>query len=239
VDHRSSFEILGLALEICLIDLLLSGDNAVVIALVCRGLPPPLWRKVVWLGTVAAVGLRVALTASAALILDLPYVKLVGAVLLVAIAIRLLVEDPPSRAELDSAQQQPHDLWKAITTIIVADTVMSLDNVVAVAAASHGSLLLLTFGLLLSIPILIFGSVMVARVLDRYPIVIQAGGALLGWVAGATAVSDPAIVSRIESHWFGLAAVAPPLVAVYVLIHGRLARRQRLRAGTAPDVKRR
>ena len=114
-----------------------------------------------------------------------------------------------------------------MTTIIVADTVMSLDNVLAVAAASRGSFWLLAFGLALSVPILIFGSVAVARMLQRFPILIVAGGALLGWVAGDTAVSDPAIAPWIEREASLLAQLAAPIGAAYVLIHGRLARRWR------------
>ena len=228
MEHGSTLHLLGSVLEICLIDLLLGGDNAVVIALACRGLPQALWRRAVLLGTVAAVVLRILLTAFATLLLNVPYLKLVGAVVLVVIAVKLVASDPPGDPDSDRAPQD-HTVWKALTTIVVADTVMSLDNVLAVAAASRGSLLLLALGLLLSVPILIFGSVMVARILDRYPIVILAGGALLGWVAGDTAVSDPAIEAWINHQSFGLAVAAPVLGAVYVLIHGRMIRRQRTR----------
>ena len=220
--------ILGSVLQICLLDLLLGGDNAVVIALACRGLPPLLWRRAVWLGTVAAVVLRIALTAAAALILNLPFLKLVGAALLLAIAIRLVADEPAHGAELDAAHQR-HDLWKALTTILVADTVMSLDNVLAVAAASRGSFWLLAFGLMLSVPILIFGSVGVARMLDRFPVLILAGGALLGWVAGDTAVSDAAIAPWVDREAPRLGQIAAPIGAVYVLIHGHIARLRRAR----------
>ena len=226
MQYGGTLGVLGPVLQICLIDLLLSGDNALVIALACRGLPARLWRRAVLLGTSAAIVLRIALAALATLILDLPYLKLVGAVLLVAIAVKLLAEDPASRPPLDDAQQQ-HDMWKAVWTIIVADTVMSLDNVVAVAAASRGSIALLAFGLLLSIPVLILGSAVITRVMDRYPIVVQAGGALLGWVAGATAVSDPVIKSWVQGQPFALATTAPLPVAIYVLVQGRIARRWR------------
>ena len=223
MQYGTTFGIVVPVLEICLIDLLLGGDNAIVIAMACRGLPPPVWRKAVWLGTAAAVVLRIALTALAALVLNLQFLRLIGGVLLIAIAVRLLAQDPHSRQVTDDSQPQ-HDLWRAIATIIVADTAMSLDNVLAVAAASQGSFWLLAFGLLLSIPILIFGSAAVARMLDKYPVLILAGGALLGWVAGDTAVSDPAIKGWIESQSPGLADYAALIGAVYVLIHGRLAR---------------
>jgi YjbE family integral membrane protein len=236
VEHTSTFDFLGPVLEIALIDLLLSGDNAVVIALACRGLPRPIWRQVVGLGTAAAVVLRIALTAFAALLLNLPYLKLAGAVMLVAIAIRLLAEQPHPHAVPDEAGQR-HDLWKALTTIIVADTVMSADNVLAVAAASHGSYLLLAFGLILSVPILIFGSVMVSRALDRYPLLILAGGALLGWVAGDIAVSDPAVKDWIDTQSFGLAAAAPLIGAAYVVMQARIVRGLRGREPAPPPLR--
>ena len=222
MEHSSAITFFGSLLEICLIDLLLSGDNALVIALACRDLPRSMWRKVVWLGTACAVVLRIALTSVAALVLRVPFLKLIGAVLLVAIAIRLLAQDPRDH-EHEGAQR--YDLWKALTTILVADTVMSLDNVLAVAAASRGSLTLLALGLALSVPILIFGSLMVIRLLDRYPLLILAGAGVLGWVAGDTAVSDPAIQPWIDSQSFGLAACAPLIGAVYVMVQGTLARR--------------
>jgi YjbE family integral membrane protein len=224
MDHASSLDLIGPIVEIAAIDLLLSGDNAVVIALACRGLPRTIWRQVVGLGTAAAVVLRIALTAFAALLLNVPYLKLIGAVLLVAIAIRLIAGEP-HRHPVPQEGGQPHDLWKALTTILVADTVMSADNVLAVAAAARGSYLLLAFGLVLSVPILIFASVMVTRALERYPVLIVAGGALLGWVAGDIAVSDPAIKEWIDTQSFGLAALAPLIGAAYVVVQARLARR--------------
>jgi YjbE family integral membrane protein len=222
MEHSSAITFFGSLLEICLIDLLLSGDNALVIALACRDLPRAMWRKVVWVGTGCAVVLRIALTSVAALVLRVPFLKLIGAVLLVAIAIRLLAQD--SRDHEHEGEQR-YDLWKALTTILVADTVMSLDNVLAVAAASRGSLTLLALGLALSVPILIFGSLMVIRLLDRYPLLILAGAGVLGWVAGDTAVSDPAIQPWVDSQSFGLAACAPLIGAVYVMVQGTLARR--------------
>ena len=225
MQHGTPFGILVPVFEICLIDLLLGGDNAIVIAMACRGLPPAVWRKAVWLGTAAAVVLRIALTALAALILNLPFLRLIGAVLLFAIAVRLLAQDPLARPLADDSQQQ-HDLWRAIATIIVADTVMSLDNVLAVAAASKGSFWVLAFGLTLSIPILVFGSAAVARMLNKFPGLILAGAALVGWVAGDTAVTEPAIKAWIDSRSPGLADYAAPIGAVYVLIHGQLARRR-------------
>ncbi len=239
MEHTSSLDALSAVLQICVIDLLLSGDNAVVIALACRGLPPRLWRRTVLLGTLAAIVLRVILTAMATLVLGIAYLKLIGAVLLIAIAIHLIAQDARAQPGPDDGQVNL-DMWKAITTIIVADSVMSLDNVVAVAAAAQGSLTYLSLGLLLSIPILIFGSVVISRVMDRHPILILGGGALLGWVAGATAVSDPALEAWIGSQSFGLAAAAPILGAVYVLLQGRITRERRAQTsiGAAPGPAR-
>jgi YjbE family integral membrane protein len=221
-----SLDFLGPVLQIGVIDLLLSGDNAVVIALACRDLPRRLWRRAVLLGTIAAIVLRVLLTGLAALVLGHAYVKLIGAALLMVIAIQLLGDDPPAARQADPGQDG-HGVCKAIGTIIAADTVMSLDNVLAVAAASRGSLALLAFGLLLSIPILVFGSALVARMLQRYPIVVLIGAAQLGWVAGATAVSDPAIEHWMARQPTGLELAAPVACALYVLIHGLVVRKWR------------
>jgi len=229
LEHAISLDAAGPVLQICLIDLLLSGDNAVVIAMACRSLPERLWRRAVLLGTAAAIGLRVLLTAFATLVLSVRYVKLVGAALLLAIAVKLLEDEPQAGAAPDTGHGN-EGMWKAVWTIIVADTVMSLDNVLAVAAASRGSLALLALGLLLSIPILIFGSVLVARTLERFPIMNVAGAALLGWVAGDTAVSDPAIQSWVSRQTFALATAASFLGAAYVLLHDRIRRAGRRRA---------
>jgi len=208
---------LGAVLEIALIDLLLSGDNALVIALACRGLPRDVWRQVVWLGTAAGVVLRIALTTLAALILNTPFLKLVGAALLMAIGVKLSAPHASLAAEPAS---QRRGLWSALATILIADTVMSADNVLAVAAASHGSYLLLSFGLLLSVPILIFGSRLVSHALDRYPPLIPAGGALLGWVAGDLAASDPAAKAWLDAQSIPFAAAAPRVAAACVLVVG-------------------
>jgi YjbE family integral membrane protein len=209
--------LLGAVLEIALIDLLLSGDNALVIALACRDLPHSVWRRVVWLGTVTGVALRIALTALAALVLDIPFLKLVGAVLLVAIGVKLSAPHA-SLATQHSAQQR--GLWSALATILIADTVMSADNVLAVAAAAHGSTVLLSLGLLLSVPILIVASRMVSSALDRYPLLIPLGGALIGWVAGEMAAADPAAKTWLNAQPL-VSAAAPPIGAACVLVLGR------------------
>jgi YjbE family integral membrane protein len=220
------WDALGPVLQICLIDLLLSGDNALVIALACRGLPPRLWRRAVSLGTTAAIVLRILLTAFAALVLTVPYLKMVGAVLLLVVAVRLLNDGPPRSSDL-SATAASQSVWRAMATIVTADTVMSLDNVLAVAAAARGSLALLVFGLVLSIPILIFGSVLVARLLERFPILVLAGSAQLGWVAGATAAADPAVVPWLSARSIEMELTAPLLGTLFVLLAWLLDRDRR------------
>ena len=179
--------------QIVMIDILLGGDNAVVIALACRNLPPELRTKgIVW-GTAGAIALRVVLIFFAMSLLKLPYLKLVGAVLLLWIGIKLLVPEDDDHGKLQASDR----LLGAIKTIIVADFVMSVDNVIGIAGAAQGAgheghqMPLVIFGLLVSIPIIVWGSTMVLKLMDRFPIIITAGGMLLGWIAGTLAVSDP------------------------------------------------
>ena len=179
-------------MQIIAIDLVLSGDNAIVIALACRGLPPDLRRRGIFWGVFGAVGLRVVLTIFAATLMGLPYLKLAGGVLLLWIGVKLLIPDGEGEPEIAA-----HDhLLGAVKTIIVADFVMSVDNVIAVAGASHGSVFLLVFGLLVSIPIIVWSSQLVLHMMERFPIVITLGGGLLGYVAGNMMLTDPAVVSR-------------------------------------------
>ncbi|MBA2351927.1 MAG: TerC family protein [Burkholderiales bacterium] len=176
-------------LQIIAIDIVLSGDNAVVIALACRSLPPQQRRKGIFWGVTGAISLRVILTFFAVTLLDLPYLKAIGAALLLWIGVKLMLPDKPTSHDIPSSES----LIAAIKTIIIADFVMSLDNVVAVAAAADGSILLLIFGLIVSIPLIVWGSQLILRFMDRYPIIITLGAGLLGWVAGDMAVSDPVI----------------------------------------------
>jgi YjbE family integral membrane protein len=182
-------------LEIIAIDLLLGGDNAVVIALACRNLPPAQRRQGILWGTVGAIALRVLLIFFALSLLKLPFLKIVGALLLLWIGMKLLLpQDDDSHGQVAGSDK----LWGAVKTVIVADFVMSLDNVVAIAGAAetadpHQQLPLVIFGLLVSIPIIVFGSQLVIKLMDRFPWVITAGGMLLGWIAGTMAVTDPAL----------------------------------------------
>ncbi|MEF7615203.1 TerC family protein [Aquincola sp. MAHUQ-54] len=188
--------------QIIMIDILLGGDNAVVIALACRKLPPAQRTKGILWGTAGAIILRVILIFFALTLLAIPYLKLVGAALLVWIGIKLLVPEHDD----DHANIQASDkLWAAVKTVIVADFVMSLDNVIAIAGAAQGAddhhqMPLVIFGLLISIPIIIWGSQLVIKLMDRFPIVITLGGMLLGWIAGTMAVTDPGIVPYLPNH---------------------------------------
>jgi YjbE family integral membrane protein len=185
--------------QILLVNIVLSGDNAVVIALAARSLPPKQQKLAIFWGSGAAIIMRILLTIFAVKLLTLPYLKLIGAVLLVWIGIQLLRAD-----EGEENVSSSDNLMTAIKTILLADLVMSLDNVLGVAAAAKGSMPLLIIGLAISIPLVIFGASLLLKVMERFPIIITIGGGLLGWVAGDMAVTDPAI-----SGW--LAANAPYL----------------------------
>jgi len=203
--------------QIIMIDILLGGDNAVVIALACRKLPPAQRTKgIVW-GTIGAIVLRVILIAFALALLQIPFLKLVGAALLIWIGMKLIAPDD----EDDHANIQSSDkLWSAVKTVIVADLVMSVDNVIAIAGAAQGAgeqhqLPLVIFGLLVSIPIIVWGSQLVLKLMDRFPFIITLGGMLLGWIAGTMAQSDPALASYIpqDRAWhYGMGVAGALLV---------------------------
>lgn len=181
--------------QIVMIDILLGGDNAVVIALACRNLPPEFRRRGILWGTAGAIALRVVLIFFAMSLLALPYLKLVGAALLLWIGVKLLMPDDDDHDNIQASDK----LLGAIKTIIVADFVMSVDNVIGIAGAAQGSgheghqMPLVIFGLLVSIPIIVWGSTLVLKLMDRFPLIITAGGMLLGWIAGTLAISDPAL----------------------------------------------
>ncbi|MEM5434925.1 TerC family protein [Paraburkholderia diazotrophica] len=183
----------GAVFQIIVIDILLGGDNAVVIALACRNLPAAQRTKGVLWGTLGAILLRVMLIAFAVALLDVPLLKFAGGLLLLWIGVRLLAPAPDAHANVKPADK----LITAIKTIIIADAVMSLDNVIAIAGAAeaaepHHRIALVVFGLFVSIPLIVWGSQLVLKLLDRYPLVVTIGGALLGWIAGGLIVNDPA-----------------------------------------------
>lgn len=201
--------------QIIVIDLLLSGDNAVVIAMACRNLPPPQRKQGILWGVVGAVGLRVVLTAVAATLLGLPYLKIVGGLLLLWIGTKLMLVDEEEGHDIEGSSK----LIGAIKTIIVADFVMSLDNVIGVAAVAHDSLLLLLFGLAVSIPLIIFSSQMVLHLMERFPVVVTLGAGLLGYVAGSMMVMDPLLAAWVPAaHW--VKTLAGGIGAVLVVFVG-------------------
>jgi YjbE family integral membrane protein len=186
--------------QIVLIDILLGGDNAIVIALACRNLPPKMRTRGILWGTFGAVGIRIVLIAFAVTLLNLPFVKLVGGVLLLWIGVKLLSDDD-SHGEIAGSDR----LISAIKTIIVADLVMSVDNVLAVAsaasqAADEHQFALVVFGILISIPIIVWGSTLVLRLMERFPIIITFGAALLGYLAGGMIFSDTAVAPWLVAH---------------------------------------
>lgn len=210
-------------MQIIAIDLILSGDNAVVIALACRNLPPEQRRKGIFWGVFGAVGLRVLLTAFAAKLLGMAYLKLLGGLLLLWIGVKLLVADDQGGHEIAAAS----GLWSAVKTIVIADFVMSLDNVIAVAAASRNSLFLLLFGLAVSIPLIVWSSQIVLKLMERFPIVVTLGAGLLGWVAGGMLVGDVAVKEQVEAMVPVAHYVAAVLGAAFVVATGTWVARRR------------
>lgn len=201
--------------QIIMINIVLSGDNAVVIALACRSLPPTQQKKAIMFGSVGAIVLRLILTFFAVYLLSQPYLKLAGAALLLWIGVNLLKGD-----DEDSELEGHSNLTAAIKTIIVADLVMSLDNVIGVAAAAKGNITLLVIGLGISIPLIIYGSTLILKLMTRFPVIIVIGAGLLGWVAGEMAFTDPAIKTWADSH-HNLHMIAPVVGALFVVCVGK------------------
>ena len=204
-------------IKIIWINIILSGDNAVVIALAARSLPAEQQKKAIMFGSGAAVVLRIGLTVVAAKLLELSYLQIIGGILLLWIGTQLLHGED----EDDGADGEKSGLWVAIRTILIADLVMSLDNVIAVAAAAKGSMTLLVLGLAISIPLVIFGSKLMIKLMDRFPVIITFGAALIGWVGGETIVSDVALKSIVEANGW-LHYVAPAVGAALVLAIGKM-----------------
>jgi YjbE family integral membrane protein len=203
-------------MQIIMINIMLSGDNAVVIALASRSLPPRQQKRAVIFGSVGAIVLRVILTFFAVLLLELPYLKLLGGAALLWIAASML-NDGGEDGNLDAHSH----LWSAIRVIIVADFIMSLDNVIGVAAAAKGNIVLLVLGLGISIPLIIWGSQIVLKLMHRFPVIIVAGAALLGWVAGEMLVGDEAVSAWIQANAHPLDTVVPAACAVLVVVIGK------------------
>ena len=230
--------------QVIMIDILLGGDNAVVIALACRKLPPAQRRLGILWGTAGAIVLRVVLIFFALTLLQVPYLKIVGAVLLLWIGIKLLMpEDDDAHNNIQGSDR----LWAAVKTVIVADFVMSLDNVIAIAGAAESAgggneMVLVVLGLVISVPIIVWGSQLVIKLMDRFPAVITAGAMLLGWIAGSMIVGDPALTEWMPvdkkvgqadqiSRWVSYSAGV--VGALLVLLVGRGLNARQTRASAA------
>ncbi len=203
--------------KIIAIDILLSGDNAVVIALACRNLPPAQRKQGVLLGMAGAVALRIVLTFFAVKLLILPYLNVAGALLLLWIGVKLIL---PEEGHDASRVKANAGLWGAVRTIMIADFVMSLDNVLGVAGAAHGNPLLLVFGLLVSVPLIAWSSQLVLKLIDRFPVIIYLGGALLGYVAGEMLTSDKAVAGMLEHAPHVVHTLLPVFCATIVVLTG-------------------
>jgi YjbE family integral membrane protein len=215
------------ALQIIWINILLSGDNAVVIAMACRTLEPKqrLWGMI--LGAGVAVLLRIAFTGVVTQLMELPFLKFVGGIALLWIAVKLVVPEEEGEGKVEAAD----NLWRAVRIVAIADIVMSLDNVIAIAAAAKGSWLLIIFGLAISVPMIIAGAALLMAILERFPILVWAGAALLGWIAGEIMIEDPAVMNWLGAatvhrfvYWAAAAGALFVVGVGYLLVRGRRSR---------------
>ena len=220
-------------LEITVANILLSGDNAVIIAMACRALPRAQRIRGIAIGAAAAVLLRVAFTGVVARLLELPYVKIAGGLALLYIAARLLVPDDDEGGDVSAGRH----LWHAVRIIVIADIVMSFDNVLAIVQIAGGNGLLLIFGLGLSVPLVIVGAAFLTAVLDRFPILVWVGSALLGWVGGQTIVDDnkfDALIALAPPDAWHAALIGGCIGAVLAIVFGGVWRRWRLAKSSTP-----
>ena len=211
-------------LKIIGVNIVLSGDNAVVIALASRSLPPHLRSKAIWFGALGAVGLRLIFSIFIVELMAVPYIKIIGALLLLWIGVKMIIPEHGDHGNGEGSANG--SIWSAIRTIIIADAVMSLDNVIAIAAAANGNILLIGLGLAMSVPLIIYGSTLILNVFIRYPILIVAGAGLIGWIAGEIWISDPAIADWtheiIEMHGEWIEIASAILGALFVIALGKI-----------------
>ena len=216
------------------VNIILSGDNAVVIALAARSLPKAQQKLAILWGAGAAVVLRVVLTIVAVKLLEFPFLKLAGGAALLWIAVKLLVPEEEGDGDVASSS----NMMGAIKTILIADLVMSTDNVLAVAAAAKGSMVLLALGLIISIPLVVFGATMLMVLMERYPVIITLGAAVLGWTAGEMGVTDPVLVDWVKENAHWLEWVAPAVSAVLVVAAGKWVAGRQHRESAPAEVER-
>ncbi len=218
--------------KIIWINIILSGDNAVVIALAARALPPAQQKQAIVLGSAAAVVLRIILTVVAVKLLALPFLQIVGGLLLLWIGIQLLGDQDDEDGD-GKPDQKKGSLMVAVRTILIADLVMSLDNVIAVAAAAEGNMVLLIAGLAISIPLVIFGSTLMIKLMERFPVIVTLGAALIGWVGGETIAADVSLRGVLAANpW--LHYMAAVLGAAFVLVVGRAMNARKAQSATQP-----
>ncbi len=232
MEEYLSLAFLLQVLQIIAIDILLGGDNAVVIALACRKLPESQRNKGIAWGVVGAIGLRIVMIFFALQLLALPFLKIIGALLLLWIGVKLLQSEDDDHDNVEGATT----LFGAIKTIVIADAVMSLDNVIAVAGAAHGNMGLVVFGILFSIPIIVWGSKFVLTLMDRFPVVITLGAALLGWIAGGMFVTDEFLKDYLKDAPSWLHYATAIAGALFVVVVGKLIAARQAPAEQAPLV---
>jgi YjbE family integral membrane protein len=216
IESLSNPDVWVALFKICVINVLLSGDNAVVIAMACRGLPVKQQKQAFAIGAAGVIILMTGLTAAAAYLLTLPYLEIIGSILLLWIGIKLLAAE-----EEGDEVEQSSSFWDAVRIIVIADIVMSLDNVLGMAGAAKGHLGMLFVGMVITIPLILFGSVLIMKLMERFPIFITFGAGLLGWVAGEMVVGDPSIAQTVETRAHYLEWVLPVACAVFVVLAGR------------------
>jgi YjbE family integral membrane protein len=208
--------------KIAIINVVLSGDNAVVIALACRSLPPRQQRNAFIVGTGGIVVLMTVLTAFAAWLMTLPWIQAIGSLLLLWIGVKLLLPEDGEGSVKDSS-----NFWDAVRTIVIADIVMSLDNVLGMAGAAKGHMGMLFIGLLITMPLILFGSAMLMKLMERFPVFVTIGAGLLGWVAGEMAIGDIAVKDYVEHNAHFLDYAAPLVGALMVIIAGKMLARRK------------
>jgi YjbE family integral membrane protein len=227
VDFSGLLFLLGGAIKLAALDLLLCADNAVLIALACHPLPLSLRRRVLLIGVAGAIVLRFGLMVVTGALMVVPAVRLLAAIFLVSISIRMLVgaqatgTDARLHADDPAPTRPPARFWQAVVVVIAADIVMSLDNVIALVSVAQGNLTLLALGLCMSIPALMYGSLVLSKMFDAVPVLVTAGAVLLGWIAGQMATNDALISTWIARQAPALAVVLPALCACYVYSTGR------------------
>ena len=227
-------EALVALVQIIVINVVLSGDNAVVIALACRRLSPKHQKQAFIWGSVGVVVLMVALTAIVVWLLSLPYLEIAGSIMLTWIGIKLLAVEEGGDDE--GGVEQKSTLMAAIRTIIIADIIMSLDNVLAMAGAAKGHMWMLIVGLVITVPVILFGSALLMKLMERFPVFVLIGAGLIGWVAGEMIISDPAIKPWIDANAEILHWISPIVFTVIVVATGKILERIAARKASAPDI---